>query len=169
MKILLVVCVLAVLLTGCGAEPVWETVADEWQVPVMAQAQKIWLQLPENAAMETFGGQDGSQLYVCGDMTVCVQTLAGGDLDRTLRQTTGFGKEAVSLMQWGNTYECAWIAAGETELQVGRTRILEEGDYHYAVSVSVPETQAGQLQGQVRQVLDSMMLVDPDFRINTGS
>lgn len=167
MKIVLVSLGILLLLSGCGAQPVMETVADEWQVPVMAEPKQIWVELPEDAAMQTFGAQDGSKLYVCGELTVCLQTLPAGDLDRTLRAATGQGKEQVALMQWGNACECAWTAAGEGGMQVGRTRILERDGYHYAVSVMAPEN--SRQQETIRSILDSMVLVEPDFQINTGS
>lgn len=167
MKIVLVCLGMLLLLTGCGAQPVMETVADEWQVPVLAESKEIWVELPNDAALQTFGGQDGSKLYVSGDMTICLQTLSSGDLDRTLRETTGYGKDQVALMEWGNVCECAWTAAGEGGMQVGRTRILEQDGYHYTVTVMAPED--SRRQESMRLVLDSMTLVDPEQQINTGS
>ena len=173
MKIFLLILAMLLALTGCGAQPTFETLGDNHEQPVVAQAQKIWTQLPEDAQMQTLGSEDSGELYFCGDMTVSMQTLDGGDLDRTLRTATGFGKDQVCMMEsyspYGKCYECVWTAAGEGGMQVGRTRIIDDGNYHYTLSVMVPEESAGELQTDMRLILDSFSLVDSEYSINTGS
>lgn len=164
---------LALLLSGCGSQPTFETVADVYDQPVSAVPQQILLDLPTSAQVPTLQSEDAGTIYFCDDLNVSVQTLEGGDLDRTLQTATGYSKDSLCVMQSyapeGKCYECAFITAGEGQLQVGRTRIIDDGSYHYVVTILVPEEKAGQLQEQVQPVLDSFRVVDADFSINTGS
>ena len=170
MKILFVIVCMVLMLSGCGEQPTFETIADGLEQPV-SQPWEILVDLPKEAVAQTVS--DGEKLYFAEDMTVCLQTLDGGDLDRTLRNTTGFGADALQVMEYadaqGKCYECAWTAMGEGQLQVGRTRIIDDGNYHYAVSVTAPEKQAGEMQDVIFNILDSFCLEDPEFPINTGS
>lgn len=171
-KCWMILCV-ALLLSGCGAEPTFETVADVDAAPVSAQAQQILLELPDSAQVPALQSEEAGTIYFCDEITVSVQTLAAGDLDRTLLSTTGYSKDALQLMQSyapeGKCYECVWTSTGEGEMQVGRTRIIDDGSFHYVLTVMVPEGKAGALQEQVQPVLDSFRVVDADFDLNTGS
>jgi len=152
----------ALMLCGCGAQTVFETVDDEAVLDVSAVAQSVHVELPPEAAVPTAQSLQGGMLYLCDGYTLTVQTLPGGDLDRTLRQVTGFSTEALQSIQTktGNIvrYHTAWTAAGETGDQVARAVILDDGVYHYAVSVIAPAEQAGQLQDTWASVLSSVSL-----------
>lgn len=171
MKKILCLVLLALLLAGCGAEPTFETIGDLQVQTASAPAQQIFLDLPKNAKLETMGAQGQDKLYLCDGFTVSVQTLEAGDLDRTLRSATGYGKEELTLMQTGaadsKIYRCVWAAAGEGQTQVGKTCIVDDGSYHYVLTVMVPEEDAGRLNEQVQSVLDSFQVVDAD--LSTGS
>ena len=82
---------------------------------------------------------DTGRLYFGNGYEVMVQTLAGGDLDATIREITGFSKEDITLVQTSREepkrWEFAWAAAGEGGERVGRGVILEDGAYHYCLSV----------------------------------
>lgn len=161
------------LLTGCAAQETFETISDEIIQPVNGQAQEIYLELPETADVQAMDTESTGALYFCGDMTVCVQTLDGGDLDRTLRATTGYCREAVQLLESyspnGKSYECAWSSVGEGGLQVGRTRIIDDGSYHYTLTVMLPEASVEENRESLRKILDSFGLVTQDSAVNTGS
>lgn len=162
MKKIWILPVLALLLTGCGAQETFETVSDIYAVPASASGCKLELTLPEEAAQATMESGDGS-LYLCDDYTVAVQTLDGGDLSRTLQHVTGFEKDDLTLMQTEHSgikrYECAWTAAGEGVDQTCRTVILDNGIGHYAVTVMADYTQAGELAAVWQHILDSAKLV----------
>lgn len=163
---------LAVFLTGCSAEPTFETLTDVCDLTVSAPAKQILMELPDSAQVPALQSEGGT-LYFCDDMTVCVQTLEGGDLDRTVQALTGYDKDDLQLMASyapeGKCYECVWTAAGEGQMQVGRARIIDDGSYHYAVTVLMPEETAGQLQSTVQQMLDSFRVLDAAALPNTGS
>lgn len=137
-KCVLWMSVLAMLLTGCAAETVMETVADEQAVPVMAQMREICLQLPEEAASPAVESDSG-RLYICENYEISVQILDGGDLDRTMLELSGYDRDALTVMTTRqdnlNCYEFVWACAGEQGDQVGRAMVLDDGNYHYCVSV----------------------------------
>ena len=137
MKKFCLIMVLALLLTGCGAQETMETVNDPMDVPVAAQEGKIMVNLPEDAAATVMESEAGV-LYLCDDYSVALQTLDGGDLDATLRLVTGYGREAISVMEterYGmDRYDFVWTSASEQGDQVGRGCIISDGSYHYCVS-----------------------------------
>lgn len=138
MRVLLVCMLAGLMLCGCGAVETMETVADEWIIPVAAKPKEINLELPGEAlacAMES----DSGRLYYGDSYEVSVQTLASGDLDATLGEITGFPREELTVMQTRSgdvkRWEFAWAAAGEKGDRIGRGVILDDGEYHYCLTV----------------------------------
>lgn len=129
---------LALLLTGCGAEETVETVSDEWIIPVMAQPGHISVQLPGETALPVFENDQG-RIYVCNDYEIVIQTLAAGDLEETFQTICGLPKENLTVVETKsdgmNRYEFVWAAAGESGDQTGRGVVLDDGNYHYCMSV----------------------------------
>ena len=150
-----------------------ETISDTPVQPVMAPASQIVVNLPLDASVMTMQDGSGSTLYFCDGYTVQVSTLESGDLDKTLRQVTGFGKDQLKLMSSfkgdAKRYDCAWTAAGEGEDQVCRACILDDGSYHYVVSLMAEESKAGQLQQNWQDIFVSFRLAAPGEQLNTGS
>ena len=133
--IAIVLCML--LLSGCGSEEVMETVADEWVVPVMAEPAQITVKLPGEAAMPV-SESDSGRLYLCQDYEIALQTLSSGDLDGTLRSVTGYGREALTVLETLRSdlpcYEFTWTCAGENGDRIGRGILLDDGTYHYVMT-----------------------------------
>ena len=129
---------LPVLLCGCGAEETLETVADEWVVPVMAQPREVSLRLPEELAMPVLEQED-RKLYLAEDYEIMLETMASGDLDATIRSLTGYGSDRLTVIRTGyhdtDRYDFVWSAAGESGERLGRGAILDDGTYHYCLSV----------------------------------
>ena len=164
MKKVCVAVFLCLILAGCGAKETFETIPDIYATEVSAApVQRVMLSLPEEAAVPIMANGDSGSIYMCNGYTVAVQTMQAGDLDRTFRQTTGFASDALTVMQTetqGFTrYDCVWTAAGEGEDQICRAAILNDGNYHYAVTVMASASQAGALNEQWQNVLDSVTLV----------
>lgn len=139
-------CLLPVLLLcGCGADETLETVADEWLVPVMAQPREVTLRLPENLVMPVLEEAD-RRMYLGKDYEIMVETMASGDLDATLRSLTGYTGNGLTLIRTGQDdverYDFVWTAAGEQGERLGRGTILDDGDYHYCLTVLRDETEA---------------------------
>lgn len=162
MKKLLLVLVCAVMLTGCGAQDTMETIADDNVTPVMVQIQQVQVTLPNEAAVATLESTDAGKLYLCDGYVVTVQTMEAGDLDRTLRQCTGFSRKQLTVMETVKNeikrYDCVWSAAGEGGDQVARAAILDDGSYHYVVTVMADFESAGDLAKTWQEILDSITL-----------
>ena len=129
---------LCLLLCGCGAEETLETVADEWLVPAMAQPREISVRLPEDAVVPVLE-QDSSQLYMAQGYELMLETLSAGDLNATIRALSGYERDQLTVMQTrqgeADRYDFVWTAAGEQGERLGRGVILDDGDYHYCLSV----------------------------------
>ena len=126
------------MLTGCGSRETLETVADEQVVPVMAQPKQIRVTLPGEAAMPTVESDSG-RLYLCRDYEIMLQTLSGGDLNATLQSVTGFEREQLTILETLRSdmpcYEFSWACAGESGDRVGQGILLDDGAYHYCMTV----------------------------------
>ena len=165
MKKLAAMVLLSLALTGCTAEPVFESVTDLYagQMPAPSIVQVM---VPEKAAVLTAAGETKGQLYFCDGYTLTVQTLAGGDLDRSFRNLTGYGRERLTVLETQregiSCYTCAWTSAGEAGDQVGRLVLLDDGCYHYAVTVMATAEQAGMLAEEWEAILNRVNLSDTD-------
>lgn len=130
--------VLALLLCGCGAEETFETIADEPVQEVMAKPREISVRLPDNAVAPVLES-DERQVYMSDDYEIVIETMASGDLDATIRAISGYPREKLTVMQtqWDavSRYDFVWAAAGEQGDRLGRGVILDDGQYHYCMSV----------------------------------
>ena len=129
------------LLTACGAQETVETVADDMAVPVMAEPREIAVDLPGDGEQTVVEGASGN-LYLGSDYSIAIETLDAGDLDRTIYDLTGFHKSDLTVITTESDgvkrYEFVWAAAGETGEQLGHGVILDDGNYHYCMSVLRP-------------------------------
>lgn len=152
---------LSMLLTGCGAEETFETIADEAVLPVMAQPRQITVQLPEDAVAPVLESE-GEQVYVCEDYEIIIETLSSGDVSGTIRTLTGYAREDLTVMetQWQeiSRYEFVWAAAGESGERLGRGVILDDGQYHYCMTL-LRDAQGKDSQIVWEQVFSSFDLV----------
>lgn len=167
-------CVLvAVLLCGCSAEPAWETVEDIVPVETVPTALQLYIPLPEDASQPTFQEETAGELYLCDGYTLTKQTLQSGDLSKTVKSICGLDKEQVQLMKTvqdgQDRYDFVWTAAGEDGLQLGRACILDDGNYHYAVSTMAGEETAGQLRETWQDIFSCCRLISPTANLSTGS
>lgn len=133
------ICVLAaLLLSGCAAEETFETVADEAISPSLGQPKEVVLQLPEEAASPASESEFG-RLYQCDGYEIMVQILEAGDLDRTLTTVSGYDKNDLTLLETRqgeyDRYDMVWASAGEQGSRLGRGAILDDGSYHYVLTV----------------------------------
>lgn len=161
LKKFLVYLLLGVMLAGCAAEPVFEQVEDVYAGTVPAPAELVVL-LPEEASLLASQTDGTGALYFCDGYTVTVQTLDGGDLDRSLRTLTGYGEDGLSVLETVrdglNCFTCAWTSAGEGGDQVGRLILLDDGAYHYALTVMAPAELAGDLSETWDNILNRVSL-----------
>ena len=160
MRKLLCVVFAALLLCGCGARETFETLADVY-VPEEEIAQKVGVSLPGEAVLETLY-TDGGRLYLCDGYTVAVQTLPGGDLQRTVKEISGYEKDKIHLVETKQDtltrYHMVWTCAGEGGDSVARAVIVDDGSYHYAVTVMAAAQNAGTLTDTMQEILNSVTL-----------
>ena len=137
----------ALLLTGCAQPTALQTVSDTYGVPEIPEAEKVSFWLPDGAALTVSEG--AGELYVCEDFTALVQVFSSGDLAATVRAVTGYEKEKLELLGWktpqGQHWECAWASAGEAGDQIARTLILDDGNYHYTLTLQAEAAKGGEL------------------------
>ena len=137
MKRMLLLLMLVILLAGCRAETM-ETVEDVWEEAPVAEARQIRVSLPGEEALPVMESS-ADRLYLGEHYQIEVQTLPGGDLNRTVQTMSGLEPGDVTLMQTAQAgltrYDFVWAAAGEEGDQLGRGAILDDGNYHYALSV----------------------------------
>ena len=138
LKRIWIVVPLVLTLLGCAAEETFETIADEQVLSVMAQPREISVQLPEEAAVPVLENEE-QQVYLCEDYEIIIETLSAGDLSGTVRTLTGYEKEQLTVMetQWQDVtrYEFVWASAGEEGDRLGRGVILDDGNYHYCMTL----------------------------------
>lgn len=141
MKMLLCCLLLLFCLPGCGRQDTMETVADVWDVPAMSAPRQILLDLPQDAAAAVLEGETGC-IYMGENYEIILETLESGDLDGTLRQLSGKGKAELTVLEREQDglkrYEFVWAAAGETGEQMARCAVLDDGTYHYCLTVLYP-------------------------------
>lgn len=173
-KLLVVVLLLCVLFSGCKSSQTLETVMDTPVIEQQASALQIVFNLPQEAAQQTMEENDGSTIYYCEDFELITKTVDGGDLSKTIFNTTGFDKETLDVIQTkygdNNRYVCTWVTTGEAGNRVGRCSIIDDGTYHYVLSALAEERVAGELaQGVWKEVFNSFRIAHPQDVVNSGS
>ena len=157
MKKLCVLLAAVLLLTGCAAEETFETIADVYGEQNLPQPKQVVLTIPEEAAAQAIVGSSGT-LYLCDGYEITVETLSAGDINSTFRQLTGFETDDLTVMETAqlgfSRYECVWTAAGEGGDMVGRVAVLDDGNFHYCVTVMAGAAEAGKLQSTWKDLLN---------------
>lgn len=155
--VIFVLCLM--LLSGCAGEETFETVADEMVEPVMAQMRQIMVSLPDEAVSPA-AQSDGGKLYQCDGYEILLQTMDGGNLDATVRSISGYSREDVTLIETMqgeySKYELVWASAGEMGDRIGRATILDDGSYHYVVTV-LADADRTEKYGEVWDILFASM------------
>lgn len=150
------------LLTGCAVRDTFETVSDELITPVMATPKQVHIDLPDEAQAASFPSDTGT-LFICDDYEIAIETLSSGDLDSTLKTMTGQGQENLSLMTTKQgectRYDFVWAGVNDDGDYSGRGTILDDGVYHYCLSLVRPLDKMNNSQVVWRQVFHSFTVV----------
>ena len=162
MKKCLMTVLLLCFLTGCRSPEAYETMTDLYYTPQPPEPAQITLWLPENGALSVMESEDAGTIYLCDGYSVSLQTLEAGDMDATLCAVTGYAADALRGISWEQNglsrYECAWATTGEGGDQVGRTVVLDDGAYHYVITVMGQAELAGAMAETWQAIMDSAAL-----------
>lgn len=154
---------LGLLMAGCARQETFETVADEWIQPVMASPREVSVRLPEGAVAPVLDS-DSEQVYLCDDYELILETRTSGDLDGTLQALTGYSRDALTVLttQWNDVarYDFVWTSAGENGDVLGRGVVLDDGQYHYCMSVLRDASDTKKSQIVWSDVFQSFTLTD---------
>lgn len=173
MKKVFVLILGVLLLCGCAANGEYETV--NCTVPVVQRAprQQIYVQLPGDLTVPVIAQEEEGTLYECSEYTLTLQTMEGGDLERTLLNCTGFSSDnlkVITTQRQGITrHTCAWTAAGEGGPQVGRLAVLDDGSWHYVLCVMADAQMAGDLESEWKHIFDTFRLESQTELFSSGS
>lgn len=174
MKRFWILTIIMLLITGCTDETPFEPVKDVYAEETAAPMRQIMLEIPEDATVTVMETQSNGKMYFCDDYTLTVYTTLAGDLQKTVKNATGFSMEELQMLKVNyrdmTKYLCVWTAAGEGATQVGRACILDDGHYHYVLTAMTQENQAGELlSGDWETVFRSFDALTPDQIVNSGS
>ena len=161
MKKVSMILVFVMLLCGCSAAPTFETMGDDHVQSVMQEERGVLLTIPEEAAAVAVRGDAGT-IYLCDGFEVTAQVLRAGDLSGTFRDLTGFESDGLTVMAtaaigW-TRYECVWTSAGEQGDTVGRAVILDDGVYHYCLTLTADADDMSELQDVFQKIINSYSL-----------
>lgn len=138
-KVWIVAWVLCLMLVGCKSEETLETVSDVLpDQPVLGKMREISVTLPDSAVSPVLSSE-AEQVYLSEDYEIVVETRASGDLKATVEHMSGFDADQLTLVKTSQDgaprYDFVWACAGEAGERLGRGVILDDGNYHYCLSV----------------------------------
>ena len=158
MRKMIVILISVLILAGCGSTQTLETIADEPVLAASTQQREVKVELPDDAAVMTMSC-DNKTIYLCGGYEICFEVLDAVDLDRTIKQVTGFHEEDLTVLKTGyegfSKHEMVWSSAGETGDYLGRAVVLDDGDHHYVLSALAPADMVQNLEGQWEEMFAS--------------
>ena len=159
MKKYCLILALLMLLTGCSAAETYETLGDIDMTPVLQEERNVVVTVEEGA--QQIRGESGT-IYLCDGYTVTVEVLTGGNISATFQSLTGFGVDDLTVIETSvgdvGRFECVWTAAGEGGDSIGRAAVLDDGAYHYCITVQSAANDAAALQMTWQEIFDSFRL-----------
>ena len=162
MKKVFVVCLLVCLLLGCTS-PSYETVMDTMPLILHNAPKEIKLQLPPGTVQPVFENKNTDKLYFCDGYEMILRTVEGGDLQKTVKDISGYDIDDLTVVETKQQelkrYEFVWTAAGENGDRVGRTAVLDDGIYHYTLSLVADAQLAGQLRQTWEDIISTFAVV----------
>ncbi len=154
------VLLLVLALCGCAAPEEFETLSDTY-TPVAVQPKKISLTLPEDVS-KPVSVTDSAGVYVCDGYSIALQTLSAGDLEATVRSVSGYAADDLQMIRTQQTgyvrYDLVWSCAGEGGDRIARGVILDDGAYHYTLTVLTEAELAARLEKTVAGITGSFSL-----------
>lgn len=161
MKRFCLVLMLSVVLCGCSQKD-YETrcaacVAEEATAPGI-----IGIYLPDELSAPVMSTVEGDKLYIADHYEVTLQTLNGGDIDATLKSCTGFDSSNLTVVETVKDglkrYDSAFTSLGEGAQTVGRLTVLDDGKYHYVLTVTADRAHGVEMTAAWQQLSDSFQV-----------
>ena len=166
MKTIVLICLLALVLSGCGTAPVWEQVTDgELTQPVglwQEDAYDLTIGVPEELSLTE--SQPGLALYETqnGDWSIRTQTFLASDLNTAVKYLSGYEADKLTVLQTTRfdlpEYRFVWYTQTGEGGRVCRGDLVMDGNVCYAVVSSVTETASHGYEEKLQQVFSSFGL-----------
>ena len=161
MKFMTMLLILSALLCGCGQGQTVETVTDTLETEPLPEPREVSVELPGEAAVPAME-DGGSRYYLCKDYEISMDTRPSGDLRQTIRDLSGCDPETLTVLETAEPgakrYDFVWTSAGEKGQRLGRAAVMDDGNYHYTLSVLRDADSTESLQVVWRQVFSSFHL-----------
>ena len=147
----------AVVLSGCSGVD-FEPMLDVYSPVEEVNPQNMQVQLPEDAALSVMSGDTGT-LYYGENYEISLETYPSGNISQTLYNVTGRTLDELTVMEipvaQGNSFRCGWSAADDEGERIGQCIIIDDGRYHYCLSVLADAEEADTLRPMIETVLNS--------------
>ena len=161
MKKHIAIALVALLLSACGSSETFETVLDDHVQPALAQVRQVSVSLPPEAASPALESENGC-VYICDGYEIYQQTLPSGDLGATIRCVTGYDESELTVLEsrqeeW-KRYDFVWASAGDQGDLIGKGCILDDGSYHYVLTVLGDAAIAEEYQAVWQEMLSGFTL-----------
>lgn len=160
-------CIVAVaaglLLSGCGTQTTFETIADEVSQQVLAVPREMKVQLPSESAVFTMESPAHRTLYDCDGYIAATQSLPGGDVSSTLKEVTGYTLDQLKPVETEagvyQRYDFVCTMAGENGDEVCRGTLIDDGSYHYVLTLTAQAEQVHDLEKTWKEITESFMII----------
>ena len=156
--------VMTALLCACAAQPQWETVEDGCTQAATGEPGVIYVHLPADAVEEVFSERGAQHVYTQpdGGYEITAQTMPAAPSGAIVRQLSGFDEQALHVYETtagGRTvWQFAWYAGSDEGGRLYRAKVINDGAYCYALTVSVPEGAGTSYDTMLTEVFSSMEL-----------
>ncbi len=150
------------MLAGCSSGKDLETLGSVPQQPsTFPSPAQVLLELPEGAVTDVFGSEEEAS-YSCDGYSISMKTLEAGDLKATIQDLTGYDPENLSVMESASgkadRYDFVWTATAEQGDLIGRAAVIDDGSFHYCLSVLTEAANAGSLAEEWNDLFGSFCL-----------
>ena len=157
---------LAAMMAGlCAcAQPEWETVDGGCVREADGAPSVICIRLPPDAVEEVFSAAGTQHVYTQpgGGYEITTEILRASSPDAVIRQLSGFDASALHVYQSGSrsrpVWQFAWYAGSDEGGRMYRCKVVEDGAYCYALTLSVPEASASHYDTMAAELFSSMEL-----------
>ena len=161
MKKLILAVIVCLLLCGCGTMETAETIDEEFEAMAAPVQREVLVELPGEAAVPTMENEN-SRYYLCEDYEISLETFPSGDIQNTIRTLSGYDPEKLTVVETEQDqikrYDFVWAAQGDQGPRLGRASVLDDGSYHYTLTVLQDAEKTEKTQVVWRTVFESFCL-----------